>query len=163
MTRLAYRAGELRATFDASFARPRVAGREAMADLLVVGVGGQSYVVPVREIGALLADRVVTGLPGAGRALLGVAMVRGGIVPVYHLAVLTGHPPLPVPPRWLLVAAGDEPVAFAVDAVAGHVRVARTAARGIVAVGGAPHPVLHLPDLVDGIRARLSGTGGDGP
>jgi hypothetical protein len=55
-------------------------------------------------------------------------------------------------------------VAFAVDAVDGSVRVARTEAeQGMVGVGDTPHLVLHLPGLVDAIRVRMGGTGGEGP
>jgi chemotaxis signal transduction protein len=162
VTRLATRAAELRAAFDATFAQAS-ATRTATENLLLVRTGDRPHVVPLRDVGGLAADRPVTALPGAGRALLGVAALRGRLVPVYHAATLTGLAPLDAPPRWLLLDAGDEPVGFAVDAVDGHVRVPIGAAQqGMVRIGGAPHPVLRLPELVDTVRAQLPAAGGGG-
>lgn len=121
---LAARLAELRDTFDGSFAHPPRDGTAELVDLLSVEAGTDRYVVRVAALAGVVADRPVTPLPDSGPDLLGVVGVRGQLIPVYDLAACLGDSRCATPsPRWLLLAAGTPPLAFAVDSLAGHLRL----------------------------------------
>lgn len=117
-------AARLREAFDESFAREPAPPAVEQEDLLVVDVGGDEYALRCREIARLVADRPIVPTPAAMPALIGIAGVRGEIVPVFSLRSLLGYPPSAAP-RWFVVAAGPQPAGLAFDRLEGHVRVAR--------------------------------------
>lgn len=117
---LADRAAELRQSFDRSFALEPAAHATAWEDLLALGVGPAHFAVRLAEVAGLTACREVTALPEAPPELLGLAGLRGALVPVYDLAALLGL--VATAPRWLALATGGK-VALAFDAVEGHHRV----------------------------------------
>jgi chemotaxis signal transduction protein len=126
----ARRLAELRQAFDASFALPPAPPRDDTVDLLAVTVGADRVAIPLTTMSGLVADRVVTPLPGSPPDLLGVAGLRGHLVPVYDLARVSGRawqPVVSAPRRWLILAGGSPAFAVAVDRVDGHLRVARDA------------------------------------
>jgi chemotaxis signal transduction protein len=112
----------LRREFDATFALPRGEGARADADYLLIRAGGKPYAVALAEIGGVLADVAVTRVPSAVAGLLGIAGLRGEIVPVFELAVLIGGAATAEPGRWLLLRAGASPIGFAFGVLEGHVR-----------------------------------------
>ncbi|MDR7276248.1 chemotaxis protein CheW [Catenuloplanes atrovinosus] len=116
------RLGELRASFDRSFADPPREQVAQFQDLLAIAVGGRRYALRLAQSAGLFPNRRVTPLPGPISALLGVAGFRGSIVPVYSLAAVLGQPPQP-DSRWLVLAAGAPPVALAFEALDGHLRI----------------------------------------
>jgi purine-binding chemotaxis protein CheW len=117
---------DLRRAFDRSFAEPRENGKDLVEDLLGIGVAAEPYALRLADIRAVVADRTPIGLPGTDSRLLGVAGLRGSIIPVYDLAVVLGHPPVTAP-RWLVVTAARPSVALAFPTLDGHLRVARDA------------------------------------
>lgn len=151
---LAARAAALRSAFDRSFVAPRRAAASVKEDFLAVRVGGEPYAMRLSEIAGLFVDRWVTPMPAQDAALIGVAGLRGAIVPVYSLPKLLGHPTTQAP-RWLVLSAAA--IAFAFEAFDGHLRVpaevilpeqAEGAARGhaaeVIRGAGVVRPVLHL-------------------
>jgi purine-binding chemotaxis protein CheW len=156
---LTSRLAELRESFDRSFADPprqEVAGYD---DLLAIRVGGLRYALRLTQAAGLFPDRPVTRLPGPLPALLGVAGFRGAIVPVYALAAVFGTGSTDAGegvsgkrPRWLVLAAGNPPVALAFEGLDGHLRVPRDV---LVeeATGHGPHGCLRgIVPLADGAR-----------
>ena len=149
------RLADLRADFDRSFGEPARRHDEEYAELLAVRAGGRAYALRLSQTAGLFPDRPVTPLPGPIAALLGVAGFSGGIVPVYDLAALLGHP-APDRPRWLVLAAGGPPLALAFHDLDGHVRVparsimaegaaGRGSRRGMVPLPGGTRPIVDLP------------------
>ncbi|GAB7051133.1 chemotaxis protein CheW [Catenuloplanes indicus] len=116
------RLGELRASFDRSFADPPREQVVQFHDLLAITVAGRRYALRLSQSAGLFPNRRVTPLPGPIGALLGVAGFRGSIVPVYSLAAVLGQPPQPES-RWLVLAAGEPAVALAFEALDGHLRI----------------------------------------
>src|SRR5262245_52379841 len=157
------RAGDLRRAFDAAFAAPPPAPATPTVDLLAIQVGGSPYAIRLAEVAGLFAGRKVSPLPGAVHGLLGIAGLRGSLLPVYDLGVLLGQAPCTAP-RWLAVA-GKKPVAVAFEAVDGHFRLGRDAiaeeasAEGHrhvreIARGPVPRPVVRLASVLEDIERR---------
>ncbi|GAB7037007.1 MULTISPECIES: chemotaxis protein CheW [Catenuloplanes] len=116
------RLGQLRASFDRSFADPPREQVVQFHDLLAITVAGRRYALRLAQSAGLFPNRRVTPLPGPIAALLGVAGFRGSIVPVYSLAAVLGQPPQPES-RWLVLASGEPAVALAFEALDGHLRI----------------------------------------
>lgn len=164
-TGLAALAQELREAFDRSFAEP--AGQEArvVENLLEIGLGDGSYAVRMSEVGGLFPDRTTVPLPTAVPELVGLASVRGSLLPVYDLARLVGIAS-EEPSRWLLVAGGRR-LAFACPRFGGYFRVSPDAIvardRGVdsrvredVSIGDRVVPLISLESVVNLISRRVS-------
>lgn len=159
-SRFAERGAALRRDFDRSFAAPvhvKAADRE---ELLAIRLGTQRYAIRLAEITGLHAVKKITHVPGGAAALLGVAGFRGALLPVYDLAVLLGHPGAEAP-RWLVVAVAV-PIALAFAAFEGQLRVLREEimagradghTREIVRTKDFTGPIMHLPSVLDAIKA----------
>lgn len=165
------RAEDLRRAFDQGFAAPP-ASPEETEDLLAVDLGGHAFALRVREVAELARCRRLVPLPGAVPGLLGVAGVRGEVVPVYDLAELLGQTRPAEPPGWLAICGGGDVVALGFHAFAGHLRVARSAlsapaageaARAAVeqvaTVGGRARSIVGVDGLMKIIRGRASSRG----
>jgi hypothetical protein len=160
------RAETMRQAFDESFARRPPAHAAAVEGLLAIRVGGDPYVLRMREIAGLHAGRVVTSVPSAVPELMGLVGLRGTVIPVYDLAALLGYPKVTAA-RWLVVAA-TIPVALAFDGFDGYLPHAGTTVvveagadddrpvREIVAARSLVRPILALAPVLDRIRRRVS-------
>ena len=145
---MADRAAELREAFDRSFSLlPDTAPAETVS-LLGVRVGATSYALQLSEITALFADTRIVPLPSVASEFLGVAALRGGIVPVYSLRALLGDATGDERPRWLVVAGRERVAAFAFDGLEGYLRVPQ--ADISQAQGEAPHGQVHASAVIDG-------------
>ncbi len=115
----------MRQAFDAAFVvamRPSARGEE---HVLAVRVAGDPYALRIRDVAGLDAGRTVVPLPTQVPALLGLAGVRGTLVPVYSLAELLGYGRGP-DERWLVLSRAAAPIALAFDRFEG-LQTARTA------------------------------------
>jgi chemotaxis signal transduction protein len=151
---VADRIAELRGDFDRSFAQPARRHDDEHAEMLAIRAGGRPYVLRLSQTAGLYPDRPVTALPGPLSALLGVAGFGGGIVPVWDLATLLGHP-VPDRARWMVLAAGAPALALAFHQLDGHVQVpadaiiaegfgARDSLRGMVSLPGGTRPIIDV-------------------
>ena len=159
---------ELRDSFDRSFADPHRGQDAGFEELLAIRAGGRPYALRLTQAAGLFPDRPVTRLPGPLPALLGVASFRGSIVPVYDLGrACFGHPAAAAA-RWLVLAAGEPPLALAFQELDGHVRVPATSIveestghgprgclRGIVLLDGGARPIVDVP----AVRAAIQPDG----
>jgi len=170
MTEVRSRLTELRTAFDRSFAEPLRSHDVAMVELLAVRAGGRPYALRLSQTSGMYPDRPVTALPGPLPALLGVAGFRGGILPVYDLAALLGHP-AGDRPRWLVLAAGHPPLAFALGELDGHLRVAADTIlteghegagclRGMVPLPGGTRPIVDMPAARAAVQRLIGPEGG---
>lgn len=155
MSEIAERAAALRAAFDRTFAEAPAPPRDALAGYLAIRVGNQRRAVVLADVSALHVDRRIAPLPSEHSALLGLAGVRGAILPVYDLRVLLDEA-RSEPPRWMIVAA-CAPVAFAFDGFEGLLRVPQVAvaagAAEIVSSDDLRRVVLSMSQLVNDIRS----------
>lgn len=131
----------LRQEFDQVFADPHAAPAPALERLIAIRVGGQPYALRLSELNGLLAAPLLVPLAGAPAECLGVAGLRGRVVPVFALGPWLGHPA--EPPRWLALTGGDEPVAYAFAELEGF-REAPAEAFMPAAPGPAGYPVTTL-------------------
>jgi purine-binding chemotaxis protein CheW len=133
-------AADLRRDFDSAFAAPMASRVVDVVDLLALRLGGQAVAVRLADITGVLARPRIVRLPSTTPHLLGLAGIRGRVVPVFHLAALLGHHDDSDELRWLLLCGVDEPVALAFASFEGHLRVARTE------LSHAPHVDVTAPD-----------------
>ncbi len=153
----------LRREFDAGFALEP--GRlEARIDVLAIRAG-RACALRLRAVEALLLTPRITPAPSRAPELLGLAGVRGAVLPVFDLRALLGLGAAEAP-RWMVVA-GSPAFALAFEENEGCLRVPISAvsadaggadelARAVVTIAGAPRALLD----VDAIQRALSRRGG---
>ena len=122
---LGARAHTLRSAFDRAFSEPPGLGVASTEDVLAVLVAGDPYALRVSDLSGLVSNRKVVALPTRAPHLLGVAGVRGALVPVYALAGLLGYEATRTPSPWLALCGRQEPVARAFEQLDGFLRVPR--------------------------------------
>lgn len=133
------RVARLRRSFDEAFAAPAVAATGDVESLLALSIAGHPYAIRISELSGLFVERKVVPLPGSGPECLGLAGIRGALVPVYRLSALLGYRGLDEPSRWLVLCRADDPVALSFTELGGHLRASRSQ---LVATEGAaigPH------------------------
>ena len=153
------RVEELQREFDEGFARPAGARHADSAAYLLVRASGVALALPARALRGLEKGRAVVPLPGARGALLGVAGVRGQLVPAYGLGPLVSGAPAGGA-AWLALASGRELVGLAFDELVGLFDVplatvrpagdaAPPAAAGVLAFQETTYWVLEISKLLD--------------
>jgi purine-binding chemotaxis protein CheW len=127
------RAAELRAAFDRGFAERPASTGAASIDVLKIRLAGEPYGALVAHVASIHVDLRLAPVPSPVAALLGVAAVRGAIVPVYDLRALVGVSAAE-PPRWIVLAV-DLVRGYAFDGFVGLVRATAVVAGSIVHAG----------------------------
>jgi chemotaxis signal transduction protein len=159
-------AAGLRQQFDQSFAAPPPTRLAAAENLLAIGLAGRPHALWVPDIAGLFKDRRVTPLPGPVLDFIGVAVLRGRLVPVYDLRGLLGYASSGSA-RWLVLVRAPEPLALAFDSFEGQFAAPREAsgagssgrARHVVqVVSGAEilRPVVDVASVVETVRSRAA-------
>jgi purine-binding chemotaxis protein CheW len=158
----------MRRAFDRAFALPSQRDDTPTEDFLAIGVDEQAIALRLSDVTGLFTGRKIMRLPSQAPALLGIAGFRGGILPVYDLGMLLGRPAAESP-RWLVIAKGAA-VALAFDGFHGHRRISKAAilahedagragyAREYLRSEGAVRPIVHLPSILDAIKAAAHDT-----
>jgi chemotaxis signal transduction protein len=156
-------ASELRRSFDLAFVERPALRPDAFEAALAVCVASKPYALRAGDVAGLFKDWRVIAVPSPAQELLGLAGLYGSLIPVYDLAALLGHA-RPERLRWVVRAAGRDPIAFAFDAFEGQYRILREPGRtesasderprAAVSLGGILRPILDLPSLVSAIRDR---------
>ncbi|MDB5101312.1 MAG: hypothetical protein JWM80_5733 [Cyanobacteria bacterium RYN_339] len=119
----------LQHAFDDAFMRPLAGPRTPDVALVAFDLGEDRFALPLQELVGVYELPTTVPLPGAPGALMGLAGLRGQLVPVYVLAALLGTPRPKEPPRWIVVYGRTEPVALAFHVLRGHLDVAPAAIR----------------------------------
>lgn len=125
------RAAELRRAFDASFALPPPDERAVPTRLLSLRLGSDRYALRLEDVAALVADRKIVPLETRIAEVLGLAGLRGALLPVYDLGALLGYGTLAAPPRWFVSLAGPEPLALAFAQLEGYLEAPADALRPV--------------------------------
>lgn len=161
------RAADMRKAFDRAFAEPPPADAEEAADYLGIRVGGAAYAVALSEIGAVFADKTIAPLASSARELIGVAGVRGDIVPVFALGTLLGLGGGDKA-RWMVLAAGGR-AGFAFDALDGHLRIPLASitasaspasfVKANAVIGKDARPIVSVASLMEHLEQRVGHSG----
>jgi purine-binding chemotaxis protein CheW len=160
-------AAQLRRSFDDSFARPSLSDRIAQEDFLAIELGDGRYVLRLAEIAHVAPIQSITRFPTPLAQLLGIAGVRGALVPVYDMGAWLGLEAGGAP-RWLAVT-GAAPLALAFPAIHSYVRVPQgataradepqqAASRHLAEIlhhDGRAVPVISLPSIVAAIESAV--------
>jgi purine-binding chemotaxis protein CheW len=159
---------DLRNTFDRSYSLPPSSpGTEQIENLLAVRVSGNPYAIRVTEITGLANNRKTIAIPSPIPELLGVAGIRGGLVPIYSLAALLGYARDVAPARWLALCGGEDQAGLGFSDLEGYLRVpaaqvyaasqenvTRGHVKDVARVDGLVRPVISIPSLMEMIRRR---------
>ncbi|GAB4260214.1 MAG: chemotaxis protein CheW [Deferrisomatales bacterium] len=103
----------------------RPAPPPALREVLTFDLSGETYGLDLGDVGEILLPRPLTPLPRTPGFVLGVASLRGTVLPVLDLAQRLGLPPSGEPTRRsriLVVRDGEERLGFRVDRVRGVAR-----------------------------------------
>lgn len=160
-------ARRMQAEFDKGFALPARSAEPEAEDLLAVRLRGDGFALRTREIAGLAIGRKIVPLPGPVSACLGLAGIRGVLVPVWDAAALLGYGGPGRGARWLALGQGDSPWALAFDGFDGFFRVSRAEihsgsagdgkagpARETCAIGGGERPLISLASILETIRKQ---------
>jgi chemotaxis signal transduction protein len=124
LTRDSSKAAQLRNEFDRARAIPASSETvEQIENLLAIRVSGDAFAIKISEISGLAADKKIVAFPSPIPELLGVAGIRGRLVPVYSLPALLGYRSSADQGRWLALCGAEEPVGLAINDFEGYLRV----------------------------------------
>lgn len=129
------KAAALRRAFDESFSRPPPARVDDYERLLTLRIGAEGYAFRLAEVSGFVTARKTVPLAGTVAGALGLAGIRGNLVPVYSLAALLGHDTDEVEARWFVLGGAPDPIALAFARFDGYLEVPRLA---LHAVSGSP-------------------------
>jgi chemotaxis signal transduction protein len=158
-------AATLRRHFDEAFAAPASPITEPLEDLLAIRVGSDPYALRLSAIAGLHLGVKIVPVPSPVAQLLGIAGIRGMMVPVYDLAALLRYPP-EANSRWFVLARAPQPVGFAFETFESHLQVSQASLagsngedsgtagtlqhmRGTARAAGALRPIIHLASMLE--------------
>jgi chemotaxis signal transduction protein len=124
-TMLDGKAAELRSAFDRERIAPFFSGSDELENFLAIRVSKDAYALRVSEISSLIADKKIVELPTSVPELLGLAGVRGTLIPVYDLAALLGYSKEKDELRWLAVCGTEDSIGLAFHEFEGYLRIPR--------------------------------------
>lgn len=111
----------LRADFDRGFAESPGVRAEGSVPLLAIELGGQRYALRLNELAGVVAAPDIVPVPGAPPGLIGLAGLRGCVVPVYNMGAALGVESRGG--RWLALHGEATPVGLTFDGLTGYVEV----------------------------------------
>lgn len=118
---------ELRRAFDEARIIPFSEGVEEQEEnLLAIRISGDAYAIKVSEIGGLAKGRKIVPIPSPIRELLGLAGIRGTLVPAFSLDTVLGYSPPAEQPQWLALCGTKECFGLAFHEFEGYLRIARS-------------------------------------
>lgn len=167
-------AAALRRAFDRSFSLPLEEASQEVDDLLSVRIAGDPFAIRLRDIAGVIGRRTIVSVPAAAPGLLGLAGIRGDLVPVFGLSPLMGYGDDGGSPTWIILCRGQEPIGLGFSELEGYLRAPRSALHAgealdsihstrryidrIAATDAGPLPVLGIHRVVAAIRSRLGGS-----
>lgn len=167
------RLADMQRSFDQSFAGVVVGEAESLERMIMIRVAGALFLMPADHITGLAKAKRIVLLPSRIPELLGLAGVRGALVPVFDLTAVLELQRHGSAAAWLALAGRDSPIAFAFDELSGQVELARASlyadeggiarrhVRLLARIGSSVHPVIDIPSILETIRKHtgLSGPG----
>lgn len=148
---------ELRSAFDRERAAPSsLRSEEQTENLLAIRVSRDAYAIRVNEISGLATHRKIVAFPSPISELLGVAGIRGTLVPVYSLTRLLGYGTETEQVRWLALCGTEEPFALAFSNFEGYLQMPRTQLHQAEHKDVQRTHVTHVARAADTVRAVVS-------
>jgi chemotaxis signal transduction protein len=125
------RLAELRRSFDGSFASAHASAEGEQEDLLAIRIDSMRRAsIRLRETASLHLCPKLAWVPSTAPALIGVAAIRGAVLPAYDMRALLGHGPS-TSPRWLVVPAAA-PLALLFESFESMIRVPAGTATDVI-------------------------------
>ena len=152
-------AAQLREAFDSSFALPPSLASQEVEDLLTIRLAGDPYAIRLLDITEIVTGRKVIPVPAVTQDVLGLAGIRGGIVPVFGLSSILGYGTDPGSPRWMILCGAEEPIALAFSDFEGYLRLPTSglhADENFSATTAKTKYVSQVARTTDGVRAVIS-------
>jgi chemotaxis signal transduction protein len=149
------KAAELRQAFDRSFASPPSDAAAEVDDLLTIRVAGDPYAIRLRDIAGVVSGRRIVPVPSATPDLLGLAGIRGGVVPVFGLGSILGYGATDAP-GWMVLCGVEDAIAIAFSALGGYVRLPRASFHADEQMRGTGRFLQDVVTTTDGICAVIS-------
>ena len=161
---------EMRNAFDQTYALPLSASETAQSEnLLVFRLAGDPYAIRTREIKGLASDRKIIALPTSIPELLGLAGIRGELVPVYSLAALLGYMRDANQPRWLALCGEEKPIGISFNHLDGYIRfpsaqicpsrqqiTPQGLIQDVARTDDEVRSIVNIPSVMEAIRRRCS-------
>jgi chemotaxis signal transduction protein len=166
---------ELRNAFDQTFAvSPSIKTVEQIENLLSIRMHGNLYALRATEISAFARIPKIVSVPSPFPEVLGLAGIRGGVVPVYSLAAFFGGG-CEEGPRWCAWCGSEEPIGFAFGEFEGYVRASQSQifaqaqedvtcehAKSVLQIDEMIRPIVSLPSIVQLLSQRCTKNIGQG-
>lgn len=162
------RVEQLRSEFDQSFALAPNDDSEPFVSLIAIRIAGESFVLRPEEVSGLTKAKHIVPLPSSISELIGVSGIRGALVPVFSLGKFLGLDCSTERAHWLALASCGQLIGLAFDEFEGQVEVERkaiyterdsaepTSMRLLARVGSSVHPVIQVPQILEGIRKKAA-------
>lgn len=115
---------ETRRRFDHSFSLPHPPLDNDVEDFLAIRVGGHPYALRATELVRVEPIGRTSVLPGSNSWLVGLAAVRGKLIPVYSLDLILSYQRPAADYKWIAIGR-EELLGFAFDSVDGYLRTQR--------------------------------------
>jgi chemotaxis signal transduction protein len=168
-------AEELRRRFDAAFVAAPVDRDEDLESFLAVKIGNEGYALRIRDVTGFAAARKIVPLPSPIAEMLGLAGIRGSVVPVFSLAAMIGYGQAQEVPRWFLLCGAAEPIALGFGEFEGYLELPRASrsevagagdpdatraprdhVRHVVRARGEVRGVIDMPSVIKAIEAKVA-------
>lgn len=85
--------------------------------ICVVAVGGEFFAIDIRQVQEVFALESLTPVPGMPAALVGVANLRGTIIPLVDLRAILNRSPVTTPKYVVVVRHGNQQLGIVIDDV----------------------------------------------
>lgn len=168
---VASRVAELRRVFDQARAAPFSLGTEEQTEnLLAIRVSKEAYAIKVGEITGLATGKKTVPIPSPIPELLGLAAIRGILVPVYSLQALLGYGAQTEQTNWLALCGTENSFALAFTDFEGYLRIpltqlhpverkdaVRMHVKEVARASGTARAVVSIPLLKETIQGRCRG------
>jgi chemotaxis signal transduction protein len=147
-------ADDLRRRFDRAFAAVPENRAEDVESFLGVKIGSEGYALRVREMAGFAAARKIIPLASPVAEMLGLAGIRGSVVPVFSLAALIGYESAQESPRWFVLCGTAEPIALGFRDFDGYLELARSDSGEVEGMGEADMRRAKRAHVRQVVRAR---------
>lgn len=159
------RLADMQRSFDQSFARALVGEAESLARMIMIRLAGEPFLIRADQITGLVKAKRIVSLPSRIPELLGLAGIRGTLLPVFDLTAFLEPRARGSTPAWLALAGRDLPIALAFDEFEGQVELARASLYAdestprrhvqlLARIGSSVQPVIDIPSILEVIRKR---------
>lgn len=160
------RLADMQRSFDQSFARALVGEAESLERMIMIRLAGEPFLIRADQITGLVKAKRIVPLPSRIPELLGLAGIRGTLLPVFDLTAFFEPRARGSTPAWLALAGRDLPIALAFDEFEGQVELARASLYAdesgmprrhvqlLARIGSSVQPVIDIPSILEVIRKR---------